>query len=277
MMWARIENSKDPEDFDTFAKTFPASEYVPAAGMIAAQLRRSAIAAVPHLDPAAVTPGAKKVNPKDGLTYLWIPPGTFAMCCSSGDDDCFDQEKPPHQVTLTRGFWIGQTEVTQEAYQRVTGINPSYFKGARLPVEQVNWNDAQAYCQAAGMRLPTEAEWEYAARGGDTSARYGPVAAVAWYADNSAWKTHEVGQKDPNGFGLYDTLGNVWEWMADWSDGKYYQYSPRSDPPGASAGQFRAIRGGSWGFDDRNSRVSYRSSDKPDNRQYKIGFRCVGE
>jgi formylglycine-generating enzyme required for sulfatase activity len=101
--------------------------------------------------------------------------------------------------------------VTQEAWQRIMGSNPSHFKGARLPVEMVSWNDARSYCSKIGMRLPTEAEWEYAARGGNASARYGALDAVAWYKSNSAGQTHEVGQQQANEFGLFDMLGNVWE------------------------------------------------------------------
>jgi len=230
-------------------------------------------------EPAAPPAGSKRVNSKDGLTYVWIPPGTFTMGCSPGDTECFEQEKPAHEVTITKGFWIGQTEVTQAAYERVKGSNPSYFKGASLPVETISWDEAHAYCAAVGMRLPTEAEWEYAARGGNASARYGTLDAVAWHSGNSGSKTHEVAQKQPNGYGLYDTLGNVWEWTADWWDAGYYRSSPRSDPQGPSSGQdeYRALRGGFWDFDPGVVRVSYRVWYGPGVRGLIVGVRCVGE
>ena len=180
--------------------------------------------------------GTTKTNPKDGLTYVWIPPGIFQMGCSPGDNECIDSEKPAHSVTITNGFWIGQTPVTQAAYQRVIGTNPSNFKGDQRPVEMVNWGEATAYCTAVGMRLPTEAEWEYAARARSTVARYGDLDPIAWYEKNSDNQSHEVGQKRPNAWKLFDMLGNVWEWTADWYDQNYYSQSPSQDPRGSSSG-----------------------------------------
>ena len=225
--------------------------------------------------PNSLMAGTKKVNPKDGLTYVWIPPGTFQMGCSPGDGECYDDEKPAHQVTITRGFWLGQTPVTQQAYQRVTGQNPSNFKGANLPVETVNWDEARAYCAAIGGRLPTEAEWEYAARAGSTGARYGNLDEIAWYSGNSGGKTHEVGQKLPNAFGLHDMLGNVWQWAAEWYGN--YPSGAQSDPSGAASGQYRALRGGSWGNYPRFVRVSGRNRYWPGDRYDYFGLRCVME
>ena len=230
--------------------------------------------------PTVFQPATTKVNGMDGLKYVWIPPGTFQMGCSEGDGECFDNEKPAHQVTITEGFWMGQTEVTQTAYQRVAGNNLSYFKGAQLPVERVTWNDAQAYCQAIGMRLPTEAEWEYAARGGSTGSRYGDVDRIAWYADNSfegniGRKTHEVGQKPPNRWGLYDMLGNVWEWVADWY-AEEYRAGGQADPAGPGSGHVRVLRGGSWNYAGRSARGSQRLSATQDDREANFGFRCAG-
>jgi formylglycine-generating enzyme required for sulfatase activity len=160
--------------------------------------------------------GATKTNPKDGLTYAWIPGGNFTMGCSPGDTECYDDERPQHAVTIAKGFWIGQTEVTQGAYEHVMGSNPSQSKNPNQPVETVNWDEAQNYCRAIGGRLPTEAEWEYAARAGDARVRYGDLDQVAWHAGNAGKSPHAVGQKPPNAWGLWDTIGNVWEWTADW-------------------------------------------------------------
>jgi formylglycine-generating enzyme required for sulfatase activity len=230
-------------------------------------------AAPPDADRVAKA-GSKHINPKDGLTYVWIPPGTFRMGCSQGDKGCWPDEEP-HDVTITMAFWIGQTEVTQEAYQKVMGNNPSYFKGAKLPVENISWNDADAYCRAIGGRLPTEAEWEYAARAGSAASQNGGIDQVAWYDKNSVYKTHQVAQKTPNAWALHDMLGNVSEWAADW----YVEKLPAAatDPKGPSSGAQRAHRGGSWSVSPGSARVSARGWSPPDLRNGGIGVRCVAE
>jgi formylglycine-generating enzyme required for sulfatase activity len=232
-------------------------------------------------------PGTVKTNPKDGLKYVWIPLGTFMMGCSPGDNECQDDEKPAHQVTITKGFWIGQTPVTADAYKRFAGSTAHQMPPApdfnndwtneNMPIVEVSWDDAQAYCGWMGGRLPTEAEWEYAARGGSTEARYGPIDEVAWYHDNSGVQTHDVAQKRSNGFGLYDVLGNVWEWVNDWYDERYYQNTPSQDPQGPGSGGFRVLRGGCWNFSPRVVRVSVREMNYPAFRGNVYGFRCGGE
>jgi len=203
-------------------------------------------ASVSTAAPPTVTEWDASGNPllvvKDGLKYVWIPPGTFMMGCSPGDTKCGADEKPPHHVTITKGFWLGQTEVTVGAYKRFAaatgrqmpdtpGFN-SRWTNENMPIVNVTWNDAHDYCAWAGGRLPTEAEWEFAARGGSTEARYGPIDDVAWYDGNSGGQTHDVAQKRPNNIGLYDMLGNVWEWVNDWYDQNYYQ-QPFARPAGA--------------------------------------------
>ena len=224
---------------------------------------------------SAPTGGSTRVNPKDGLTYVWVSPGTFRMGCSPGDSECIEDEEPAHDVTITRGFWIGQTEVTQEAYQGVTGSNPSMFKGPKLPVETIYWSEATAYCAAIGGRLPTEAEWELAARAGDKSARYGPVDEVGWYLGNAGGKTHQVAQKKPNALGLYDMIGNVMEWTANW----YADRLPFEtvDPKGPSMGFQRAVRGGSWVDASWSQRASFRAGPPEPHREEAIGFRCAAD
>jgi formylglycine-generating enzyme required for sulfatase activity len=201
-----------------------------------------------------------KVEPRDGLTYVSIPPGASEIGCSAGDAECFAWEPPRHKVTIAKGVWIGQTEVTQQAYSRVTGTNPSRYRGPSLPVDQVSWNNAQRYCAAIGMRLPTEAEWEYAARGGSANSRYGPLESIAWYDGNSQDKTRPAGQKNPNAFGLYDMLGNVWEWVQD-------SHEANRD--------MRILRGGSFFNVARDLRVSNRLWALPDTAHRNMGFRCA--
>jgi formylglycine-generating enzyme required for sulfatase activity len=214
------------------------------------------------------------VNPKDGLTYVWIPPGTFQMGASPDDSEAYDDEKPAHQVTITKGFWIGQTPVTQEAWQRVMGNNPSRLKGPKLPVENISWDDAKRYSGAVGMRLLTEAEWEYAARAGTTTSRYGPLDEIAWHSGNSGKMTHEVRQKLPNARGLHDMLGNVWEWVADW--GCAYSPNNATDPQGPTSGTYRVIRGGSWINNVRRARASDRLWYEPASQYNSFGCRVGG-
>ena len=276
------------------------------------------VAGVWYFSQHGVKKGEVRVNPNDGLKYVWIPPGTFMMGCSPGDNECYDFEKPPHQVAITKGFWLGQTEVTVGAYKRFAGatgrqmppepdingrpLNPGWGD-EDMPIVDVTWDDAQAYCSWAGGRLPTEAEREYAARAGSTAARYDNLDEIAWYADNSGRQRmdsqtirqkedqanfvkrlnengngmHEVGQKRANGLGLFDMLGNVWEWVNDWWDQSYYQNSPSEDPSGPTSGQQRVLRGGSWVGGPRDIRASLRNRRNPGNRDFDLGFRCARE
>jgi formylglycine-generating enzyme required for sulfatase activity len=254
------------------AVTLPALALVALPVVLAWQLGTTSPATAQDKKGAAKT----KVNPKDGLTYVWIEPGTFQMGCSMGDTNCSADENPAHQVTLTKGFWIGQTAVTQGAYMKVTGNNPSNFKGDdKLPVEKVSWADANKFCQSVDMRLPTEAEWEYAARGGTSGPRYGEVDAIGWDTDNSGEKTHDVGQKQPNAYGLYDMLGNVWQWVGD-----FYQRYPdgaQTDPKGPAMGTARILRGGSWKDVATFIRASYRNGSMAGFRIDDFGVRCAGD
>lgn len=246
----------------------------------------------------APLPGQVRENPKDRLKYVWIPPGTFMMGCSPGDNECQDAEKPSHQVSIRKGFWIGQTVVTVGAYKRFAGAtgrqmpeDPAFNRGwvnDSMPIVNLIWQEARNYCTWAGGRLPTEAEWEYAARGGSTGARYGSIAEVAWYSENSRDQPHPVGEKRANGFGLYDMLGNVWEWVNDWYDQSYYQISPSHDPTGPAKGQVmdllgfgsgesHVLRGGSFVFAPNIVRVSIRNGVTPAFTDSGVGSRCGGE
>jgi formylglycine-generating enzyme required for sulfatase activity len=220
-------------------------------------------------------------NPKDGLTYSWIPPGSFTMGCSPGDSECRDNEKPAHLVEIEKGYWMGQTEVTKDAYRRVTAPNTSPLAPdeANMPVTEVSWPQAKAYCRAVDGRLPTEAEWEYAARGGKPEPYYGPPSAIAWYAKNSGGAPHPVKGKKPNAFGLYDTLGNVSEWVLDRYYNKYYADAVATGdvdqplPSNAAA----VARGGFWDGDVTALRVSRRVESPNDEPVQIVGFRCASD
>ena len=221
------------------------------------------------------------------LKMVAVQGGTFQMGAAADDEDAYDDEKPQHAVTLA-DYYIGQTEVTQALWKVVMGANnnPSHFIGDALPVENVSWNDCQEFIaklnEATGMtfRLPTEAEWEYAARGGNKSGGFtyagsNTLDEVAWYSANSAEKTHAVASKKANGLGLYDMSGNVYEWCSDWYGEDYYTNSTSFSPQGPESGSSRVLRGGSWYFNAQDCRVSYRYCDDPDFRDYNYGLRLV--
>jgi formylglycine-generating enzyme required for sulfatase activity len=220
-------------------------------------------------------------NPKDGLRYVYIPSGTFRMGCSPGDTDCRDEEKPAHTVRISKGFWMGQTPVTVAAYRKyasVTGESmPNLSKGwddDAVPMTSVSWTDTRGYCAWEGLRLPTEAEWEYASRAGVTGVRYGELDEIAWHSGNSVGHPSPVAQKRANAFMLYDMLGNVWQWTADWYK-PYEGDSMETDPQGPPSGEDRVLRGGCWFVDSSYVRSSFRNRDRPSIRVFNVGFRCA--
>ncbi|GHU09506.1 hypothetical protein FACS1894151_07390 [Spirochaetia bacterium] len=233
--------------------------------------------------------------------------GRFTMGSPANEADRSSDEGPQHQVTVS-SFYMGKYEVTQREYQAVMGTNPSNFKGDNLPVARVTWYDAIEYCikrsqnegltpaytmtgrtpatgypitaatvswnrNANGYRLPTEAEWEYACRAGTTTAfnSGSSVDNAGWYSSNSGSKTHQVGTKQANSWGLYDMHGNVREWCWDWYGN--YPSGSQTDPTGASSGAYRVGRGGSWGSDGQDLRSAYRGGSTPSLRGNDLGFR----
>jgi formylglycine-generating enzyme required for sulfatase activity len=215
-----------------------------------------------------------------GMKLKLIQPGTLLMGSEMGDGD----EKPVHQVTISKPFYLGVCPVTQAEHEQAVGSSPSFFQGANRPVDSVSWNDAQEFCrklsQKEGVqyRLPTEGEWEYACRAGSTTEYcFGDdeerLGDYAWCGGNSGSETHEVGQKKPNAWGLCDMHGNVWEWCQDWLGD--YPEGPQTDPTGPASAQCRLLRGGSWGYDAYLCRCAYRFSDAPDSDVLDYGVRVA--
>lgn len=285
------------------------------------------------ISPPPLKAGDTKLNSRDGLRYVYVPDGSFQLGCSAdakqnAELECYSDEKPAHRVRITKPFWIGQTEVTVAAYERYRkragapvakleeqdrfGRKVNTAGDPQAPVVAVTWDEALGYCAGAGMRLPTNAEWEYAARAGDERSRYGPLPAIAWFGDNSGkagldsrnlWDTHtaaydetlfrngngprRAGTKSANPWNLHDMLGNVHEWVADWYDQRYYERRTELDPKGpewgtfadltASSGPGRVLRGGSWADSSRYVRLSSRMRLAPTLRNFNVGFRCAGE
>jgi formylglycine-generating enzyme required for sulfatase activity len=268
-----------------------------AAGMAAGcGVRPAAEEQAPPAPPAVPTAGGEMVS---------IPGGWFEM--GSAEEDEPDQK--PHRVYVSP-FQIDKYPVTQEEYQSLAGANPSIWKGARNPVDHVRWRDAAAYCnarsrrdslqpaydlasgqcrfEADGYRLPTEAEFEYALRAGSRAAYFfGPssdgLKEYAWFKGNSSGGTHPVGQKSPNAWGLYDMIGNVWQWCHDYYQEDYYQRAAERDPRGPASGENRVVRGGSWNSKPGDCRSAYRNYELPGFTDIcfakdihgQVGFRCV--
>ena len=242
------------------------------------------VAQQPVVQPTVTNSDNISIPVKDGISIdmVRVEAGTFTMGATPEMENPLEHEKPTHKVTLTNDYYIGKYEVTQALWKAVMGKNPSEFKGESLPVEKVSWNDCQKFIGKLNritgkkFRLPTEAEWEYAARGGKKSRGFqysgsSNLSDVAWYKDNSNSKPHTVGSKQANELGIYDMSGNVWEWCQDWKGS--YSSSSQVNPTGAASGSGRVIRGGGWRATGCHS--SYRTYNEPGNRSGNLGLRLV--
>lgn len=238
--------------------------------------------AMPTLQKPSVTPkpvvkgnaGIRMVKTVNGVEFAfrYCPPGTFMMG-SPKNEPGRESYEIQHEVTLTKGFWMLETEITQRQWKAIMGNNPSYSKDDDLPVEMVSWNDCQEFCRKTGFDFPTEAQWEYACRAGTTGAYAGDLDAMAWYSSNSSRITHPVGTKKPNAWGLYDMHGNVYEWCADWYG--YYSSERVTDPTGPSSGVLRVERGGCSADTAKYNRSAHHHRDAPQERNRYLGFRCI--
>ena len=291
---ADILDIEDGSFIDGYSERYSAfAEGVELAPKLAANLNGMSIAA------AGAVSGTSSGGGGAPAGFVFVPAGTFSM----GSNNGYDDEKPVHQVTISKGFYMSDHEVTQKEWMEIMGTNPSSFKGDALPVENVNWYEALEYCnkrsvkegltpaysgsgdhitrdsKANGYRLPTEAEWEWAAKGGGKDfmvyeySGSNSVDAVAWYRGNSGNTTYPVKTKTANSLGLYDMSGNVWEWCWDRYGG--YSSGAQTDPAGASSGTLRVGRGGCWGNVAGFVRVASRNNNTPSNRNNNLGFRLV--
>lgn len=240
-------------------------------------------------------------DPTTGMEFVYVPGGCFPMgnpalekensgssffwyLQMGGNSGQLDKDERPQHEVCVDDLYMGKYEVTQQEYKRVMGKNPSAFHSDRSPVEQVSWHDTQVFIKRLAdlskrqYRLPTEAEWEYAARSGGKAEKYAggdDIDTLAWYDELEVKGTRPVGGKRPNGLGLYDMSGNVWEWCQDWYDKEYYSSSPKRNPGGPSSGEYRVFRGGAWNSFPNLVRTMNRRHLPPNNRNFSIGFRVV--
>jgi formylglycine-generating enzyme required for sulfatase activity len=241
---------------------------------------------LPKSLPSIPTPGLDFLETVEGMfmKMVWIEGGEFMMGSDEDKENVWVKESPIHSVELD-GFWIASTPVTQSQYKAImVGKNPSHFKGDDLPVECVSWHDSNEFCKKLSGKtvreysLPTEAQWEFACRAGskgsfcfgDSDQR---LEHFAWFEKNSENKTHPVGQKRPNAWGLFDMHGNVWEWCADWYG--EYEKGKCINPKGPEEGESKMLRGGSWSDRTVYCRSACRSCSHPDSRNSYLGFRVV--
>jgi formylglycine-generating enzyme required for sulfatase activity len=241
-------------------------------------------------DPNAIREKTIDLGKGIKMEFVLIPAGEFDMGSPSTERGRDNDEGPVHRVKISKPFYMGKYEVTQEQYYIIAKSKPSKFKQDDRPVETVSWEQAESFCKKlskikeGSYRLPTEAEWEYAGRAGcqerfsfGEDPAYSQIGEYAWYSENSNSETHPVGQKKPNSFGLYDIHGNVWEWCSDFYSADYYRRSTTMDPPGPLYGTPHVIRGGGW----YRSAIYCRSANRGDLEPYyvrnHIGFRVVLE
>jgi formylglycine-generating enzyme required for sulfatase activity len=243
--------------------------------------------------PSVVTPALAQ----PGGGWIRIPAGAFLMGCVDADPNCLDSERPQHEVSFVAPYELMVTEVTVADYAAFVSVaghrapsSPDFPQGGDHPVVLVSWDDAAAFCSWTGGRLPTEAEWEYAARGGRDGLVYGSIAELTRELANfgapqccegatgggDLWtNTAPVGSFQPNPYGVHDMVGNVWEWVDGWLDESYYANSPAVDPPGADSGFARIARGGSWLNFPAALRSSVRLPFAQTGQTSNVGIRCA--
>lgn len=298
LVWEQTRNSNDKAKLRAYLAEFKNGPNAGTAQLLLNRLERvsqpAPVTAAPGPSapaaPVAGTVREQKLGRGVVMNFAWIPKGNFQMGSENGDDD----EKPVHLVTISKGYWMATTEVTQGQWEAIMGTTVKqqrdkadasykiYGEGANYPMYYVSWEEAQEFVKRMNARgdgytyrLPSEAEWEYAARAGSTGDYAGPLAEMAWYSDNSGGGAHPVGTKKANAWGLYDMHGNVWEWVQDWY-GSYGSLGV-TDPRGPTSGVYRVYRGGGWYATARNVRSAYRNNGAPANRLLDVGFRLVRE
>jgi len=285
--WVKALEENTLVGYLNFLRSFPHGEKADEAHARCLKLQAALTEAkitVPKAPSPQSQPESRSLDLGKGITmdFIFVKGGKFMM----GDELGKMKDAPQHEVQLS-DFYMAKYPITQEQWEAVMGNNPSKFEGAKHPVECVNWSDAHNFIlkvfKLTGMRLrlPTEAQWEYAARGGQKSQGFlyagsNLLDEVAWYIDNSHETTHPVGERFSNELGLYDMSGNVWEWCADWYEANYYQNSSSENPMGPSSGEARVLRGGSWRYFAEYFRVAFRYGPSPSSHRYSyVGFRCA--